>query len=68
MTIETRKRRYYTVDFARDAVALVTEQGYMPSEAARSPGIWDNLKRRWKQEFEGAASGTRLNADEREEL
>jgi transposase-like protein len=28
MTTETKKRRSYTEDFKRDAVALVTEQGY----------------------------------------
>jgi len=49
-------------------VALVTEQGYKPSEAARSLGIGDNLIRRWKREFEEEASGVRLGADEREEL
>ena len=38
MTIETRKRRNYT-GFKRNAVALVTEQGYKPSEAVRSQGI-----------------------------
>ena len=68
MTTETRKRREYTEDFKRDAVALVTEQGYKPSEAARSLGIGDNLIRRWKREFEEAASGVQLDADEREEL
>jgi transposase len=68
MTTETRKRREYTEDFKRDAVALVTEQGYKPSEAARSLGIGDNLIRRWKREFEEEASGVRLNADERDEL
>ena len=68
MTTETRKRRNYTEDFKRDAVALVTEQGYKTSEAARSLGIGDNLIRRWKREFEEEASGTRLGADEREEL
>jgi hypothetical protein len=57
MTTETRKRRNYTEDFKRDAVALVTEQGYKPSEAARSLGIGDNLIRRWKREFESEASG-----------
>ena len=36
MTTETRKRGEYTEDLKRDAVALVTEQGYKPSEAARS--------------------------------
>ena len=68
MTTETRKRRNYTEDFKRDAVALVTEQGYKPTEAARSLGIRDNLIRRWKREFEEEASGAGLNADEREEL
>ena len=68
MTTETRKRRNYTEDFKRDAVALVTEQGYKPSEAARSLGIGANLIRRWKREFEDEATGGRLSADEREEL
>ena len=68
MTTETRKRREYTEDFKRDAVALVTEQGYKPSEAARSLGIGDNLIRRWKREFEEESTGSRLSSDEREEL
>jgi transposase len=68
MTTETRKRREYTEDFKRDAVALVTEQGYKPSEAARSLGIGDNLVRRWKREFEEESSGAGLSSDEQEEL
>jgi transposase len=43
MTTEKRTRRKYTEDFKRDAVALVTEQGYKISEAARSLDINDNL-------------------------
>ena len=68
MTTETKKRRSYTEDFKRDAVALVTEQGYKVSEAARSLDINDNQLRRWKREFEEQASGARLSSDEREEL
>jgi transposase len=68
MTTEARKRQNYTEDFKRDAVALVTEQGYKPSEAARSLGIGDGLIRRWKREFEDEASGAGLGTDEREEL
>jgi len=68
MTTEMRKRREYTEDFKRGAVALVTEQGYKPSQAARSLGIGDNLIRRWKREFEEEASGAQLSSDEREEL
>ncbi len=68
MTTETRKRRSYTEDFKRDALALVTEQGYQVSEAARRLDINDNQLRRWKREFEEQASGARLSSDEREEL
>mgnify|MGYP001824200652 FL=1 len=68
MTTETRKRREYTEDFKRDAVALVTERGYKAAEAAQSLGIGDNLIRRWKREFEEEASGAGLDSDEREEL
>ena len=68
MTTEKRKRREYTEEFKREAVALVTEQGYKPSEAARRLGIGNDLVRRWKREFEEEASGAQLNTDEREEL
>ncbi len=68
MTTEKRTRRKYTEDFKRDAVALVTEQGYKTSEAARSLDINDNLLRKWQQQFEAEASGVQLNGDEREEL
>lgn len=68
MLTEKKTRRNYTEDFKRDAVALVTEQGYKVSEAARSLGINDNLLRRWRQEFADEAAGGNLSADEREEL
>ena len=68
MTTDKRTRRSYTEDFKREAVALVIEQGYKVSEAARSLGIGDNLLRRWKREFEAEATGERLSSDEREEL
>ena len=68
MTTETRKRRDYTEDFKRDAVSLVTEQGYKISEAAPSLDIGAGLLGRWRREFEAKGSGSRLSADEREEL
>ena len=49
-------------------MALVTEQGYKTSEAARCLSIGDNLIRCWKREFEEETSGARLGAEEREEL
>ena len=45
MTIQ--KRRKYTAEFRKDAVKLVTEQGYKISEAARNLGIHDGVLRRW---------------------
>ena len=68
MTTETRKRRNYTEDFKRDAVALVTEQGYSIAKAAQAVDTSENNLRRWKKELEQEASGERLNADERAEL
>jgi len=59
MATEKRKRRQYTEDLKRDAVALVTEQGYKVSDAGRSLGIKPDLIRRWRQEFEQDAAGTR---------
>ena len=68
MTTEKRKRSSYTEEFKREAVALVTEQGYKISEAARSLDIGANLLGRWRRQFEDEVSGVRLTADEREEL
>lgn len=68
MTTETRKRRSYPEGFKRDAVALVTEQGYKVSEAARSLGIDANQLWRWKRVYADEAAGLGLSADEREEL
>ena len=68
MTTEKRRRSNYTEDFKREAVALVTEQGYKISEAARSLDVGANLIGRWRCQFEEQASGARLSGDEKEEL
>ena len=68
MTAEKRQRRSFPEDFKREAVALVTEQGYKVSEAARSLDIHENVLRKWKLKFEQEESGEALNLDEREEL
>jgi len=60
--------RSYTVEFRREAVALVTEQGYSVPKAASSLGITDKLLYNWKAKFEAEQSGAILNADERAEL
>ncbi len=48
MTTEKRVRRQYTDEFRREAVALVTEQGYKLSEAGRSLDVNANLLRKWR--------------------
>ncbi len=68
MTTETRKRRKYTEDFKREAVALVTEQGYKISEAARSLDIGANLLGRWRRQLEEESTGLGVSVEEREEL
>ena len=68
MTTKRTRRPNFPEDFKRDAVALVTEQGYSQADAARSLGIGANLIGRWKRQFEDEASGKGLSKDEREEL
>lgn len=44
-------RRRYSEEFKRDAVGLVTDQGYSLAEAARSLGVHVSLIRNWKEKF-----------------
>ena len=68
MTAGKQARRKYTEEFKREAVALVTDQGYRLAEAARSVGVNANLLSKWRDRFAEEATGTRLTGDEREEL
>jgi transposase len=67
MTTSSKTRSSYTEEFKKDAVALVTEQGYKISDAARSLGVGENLIRRWRRQFEDDDVGG-LTIDERQEL
>jgi transposase len=63
------KRRKHSEEFKREAVKLVTAQGYSLSEAARNLGVHVNLLRTWKQKFAAeAAEEQDLTEDERMEL
>jgi len=68
MTTSKRTKRTYSEEFKREAVALVTEQGYSKAEAGRSLDVAPNMIGRWLQEFEQQISGPSLTVDEREEL
>ncbi len=57
--MKKRTRRKYTQEFKKEAVKLITEQGYSYAEAGRNLGVNPNLLSRWKKEIEGI-SGTGL--------
>ncbi len=46
------RRRQYTAEFKRDAVALVMEHGYAITVAAKNLGITPKLLSRWKGEHQ----------------
>ena len=48
----TKKRRGFTEEFKRDAVRLVTHEGYSFAEAGRSLGVRGDMVARWKRRFE----------------
>jgi len=54
----TGKRRQYTDEFKRDAVRLVTDQGYGVTEAARNLGINAHMLGRWKRQAERQRNGS----------
>ena len=63
------KKRQYTDEFKREAVKLVTEQGYTQAEAARSLGINPNLIRNWRRKFALQNAGTEtMSETEQQEL
>ncbi len=56
-------------EFKREAVKLVTEQGYTQAEAARSLGINPNLIRRWRLKFAPKTPGMdTMSETEQQEL
>jgi len=63
-----RQRKKYTDEFKREAIALVTEQGYKVTDAAKNLGINDNNLRRWMIEFKQEGSGEQISTDEKEEF
>ena len=63
-----RKRRKFTHEFKKNAVALVTEQGYSVTKAAQAVDVHEHNLRRWKKELAQEASGERLSAGDRAEL
>ena len=67
-----QKRKNYSAEFKREAVRLVTKQGYSVSEAARNLDVNVNLLRKWKHQLEEqgreAFPGNGHQSPEQEEL
>ena len=64
-----RTRRNYTEGFKRDAVRLITEEGYSISEAARNLGLNPKNLGRWKAEYTGKENWKgAINSTDKEEL
>jgi transposase len=67
----SEKRRTFTAEFKREAVAMVIQQGLSFSEAARRLGIRDTLLHKWKlaleaqgdQAFPGKGQQTAVEAE-----
>jgi transposase len=67
----TEKRRNYTEEFKREAIRLVTEQGYGVAETARNLGLNVKMLGRWKRELDTTTSAAfpghgRMTADKEE--
>jgi transposase len=65
------KRKMYTAELKREAVALLTEHGYGVSEAARNVGLNVNMLRKWKRHLAEQAADAfpgqgRVAADQEE--
>lgn len=65
---EKRTNKQYTTEFKEEAVALIHEQGYSVSEAAKSLGIGTSLLYKWKEKVEAERAGSAMSEDERTEL
>ena len=67
-----RKRRKFTQEFKRQAVAMIVDQGLSVSEVARDLDVGVNLLRKWKQQLEAegdqAFPGNGQLSPEQEEL
>lgn len=61
------KKRQFTAEFKKEAVALVTEQGYTVAKAAASLGISSKTLHTWVTRERNRSEGT-LCDDERAEL
>ena len=61
--------RRHNEEFKREAVKLITDQGYSIAEAARSLGLDRSLLRSWKLKYASPQNGVpKMQETEQEEL
>lgn len=53
--MSTQARRRYSEEFKREAVRLVSEEGYPQQQVARNLGIDRSLVGRWRRELAGGS-------------
>ena len=58
---EKRTNKQYPSEFKEEAVALIHDQGYSVSEAAKSLGIGTSLLYKWKEKIEAAREGSAMS-------
>jgi transposase len=66
--IPKRKRRQHSEEFKREAVRLVTDEGYAVSEAARNLGVHPSLLQKWKQKYATESTESELTEEDRMEI
>lgn len=64
----TEARKKFTNEFKKEAVLLVTEQGYSFAQAAEAVGVREDYIRRWQSIFNKQAEPKSLSPQERDEL
>ena len=65
---EQKQRRQFNQDFKKEAVLLVTEQGYTSSHSAEALSIREKYICRWKKILDDLQKPGSLSDDERDEL
>jgi transposase len=65
---DTNSRQKFTKEFKKEAVSLVTEQGYSLAQAAEAIGVREDYIRRWQRDIEKQTKPSALSAPERDEL
>lgn len=63
-----KRRKAYSTEFKKEAVALITEKGYSVQEAAKAVSVDENYLNRWKRIYENEAQRDGLSKLERDEL